>query len=163
MSFTAKVKRSLPLLRQGIQGEVQFHDSHLSMTRVGLHLDCRVQGNAVGGAATVGGYPCPGVVDQNPAHGLRNQREEVSPVGKLDFGTADQLQIDFVHQRSRPQRMARALLAQVPPGNAMQIGIHGVHQFAARRFVSGAELLQQLGDLGFPFADAISILSRASC
>src|SRR5262249_2480923 len=52
---------------------------------------------------------CPGVIDQNAAHGLGGNRQEVSPILIGDYLSAKKPDTEFVDQRGGLERMISAL------------------------------------------------------
>src|ERR1700730_15061550 len=61
---------------------------------------------------------------------------------------AEKLEMSLVHQRRGLQRMIGSLLAEMPLSDTVQCGIHYIHQFRARGFVSVAQLPEQFSDVG---------------
>ena len=86
------------------------------------------------------------MIDQDPAHGLSGDAEEVRAVLPLDF-LIHQFQERLVDERGRLQGMARALSAQVISGLTAELLVDKGHQFVERLLVSCVQLLEQLGDV----------------
>jgi hypothetical protein len=96
-------------------------------------------------ASTFGSFPPPRVVDEDPPHQLRGDREEMRPVLPLHVTLIDQLQIRLVHKRRGLQRVVRALAPEVPPGQRLQFGVDHGHHSVEGFLVASPALLEELG------------------
>ena len=65
-----------------------------------------------------------GVINQDAAHELGGDAEEVGAALPINAGLIHQLHVGFVDQRRRLQRMVPAFAAHVVGGDAAQFGVH---------------------------------------
>jgi hypothetical protein len=75
------------------------------------------------------------MIDQNVAHKLGGNGEEVNPVIPANGGVSNQSQIGFVHQRRALQGVILALPGQAVPGEAAKFIVDEGDEFFARRAV----------------------------
>ena len=99
-----------------VEGLVERQDVDLAR-RLGRG-DGDVQRHLLDLAAPLLGAAAAGVVDQDPAHRLRGDREEVTAVLPGDPRLIDEPEVRLVHDRGRLQRVAGRLLPEVPFGDA---------------------------------------------
>ena len=93
-------------------------------------------------AAPLLGVAGPRVVDQDPAHGLGGDREEVAAVLPGDARLVDEAEIRLVDDGRRLERVARALSPELALGDLAQLRIDERHEpLDGRRvaFVPGDE------------------------
>jgi len=74
----------------------------------------------------------PRVVDQDSAHHLRSDTEEVRTILPVDLALVEEPQIDLVNQRGRRQRVIDPLVSELPCRNPPKVLVHGREQFAER-------------------------------
>ena len=73
------------------------------------------------------------IIEQNPAHYLRRDAEEMGAILPLDLSLIDQTQVRFVDQRGRLQGMIRVLPPHVAVRQAMQFALNeGQEPFEGR-------------------------------
>jgi hypothetical protein len=89
--------------------------------------------------------PCPGVIDQQVAHLLCGDGEEVGPVLPRHRLTGEQLEVQLVDQRGRLQGVSRPFLLQMPCCQAAQFLVGGSKQALSGLPVAGAPLAEELG------------------
>lgn len=90
-----------------------------------------------------------GVVDQDAAHHLRGDGQEVRFVGECGGVASEQAHVGLVDQRRRLQRVSRILALQPAYGDAMQLAVDERDQFLGCRLVSVAQAVQQNRDARF--------------
>src|SRR3989454_6350932 len=95
-------------------------------------------------ALCVGMTPC--MIDQDAAHQLCGNSEEVRAVFPVNALAIDQPHICLVDQRCRLQRVTGTLAAHVMAGQLAQLAIDQRHQLVERRFVAVTPLNKQLRD-----------------
>jgi hypothetical protein len=131
----------------------QFHDTTLSRVEFRQTVQQVVQSNDVQvglrgkqcGAIELHAHPAagafphlspPGVVDEDPAHHLGRQREELRPVLPRQSSLLDESKIRFVNERGRLQRVARFFSSEVCTGAPAQIPVHQRDKALARGIVA---------------------------
>ncbi len=87
------------------------------------------------------------MVDQDPPHRLRGDREEVPAVLPLDSGLVDQPEVGLVDERGRLQRLVRPFAAELAPGDRAQLAVDPRHQALGRAVLAARPGLEQCGDL----------------
>jgi hypothetical protein len=87
------------------------------------------------------------VADEDVAHGVSSHREEVGAALVPYLIEVDELQIGFVDERRRIQRMASALVHQSPMGNAPQLVIDDGEEMIEGGTVPFRECTKQAGDV----------------
>jgi hypothetical protein len=75
------------------------------------------------------------MVDQNVAHKLSGNREEVNPVIPANRGISNQAKIGFMHQRRALQGVVLVLPGEAVPGEAAKFIVDEGDEFFARRTV----------------------------
>ena len=73
------------------------------------------------------------MVDEDPAHRLRGDGEEVTAVLPVHPRLVDETEIRLVDERGRLERVAAALLSEVTPGELPELGVDERHQLLERR------------------------------
>lgn len=89
----------------------------------------------------------PRMVDQNPSHRLRSDREEVSPGLVGDRLGAEQADAELVHQRVGLECVLPAFVMQESRRELMQLRMNHVEQAVARALVALAPFGQPHSDL----------------
>jgi hypothetical protein len=69
------------------------------------------------------------VIDQNSAHHLSRDGAEMWPVLPARVALVDELEIRFVYERGRFERMARPLALQIRSGERTELAVHHRHEF----------------------------------
>lgn len=87
------------------------------------------------------------VVDEDPSHGLRRNREEVRPVLVRDRLASEETDTELVHQRARFERMIAALVAQETCRNLAQVGMNDVEEPLARVIIATPPIDEPFSDL----------------
>ena len=87
------------------------------------------------------------VIDQDPAHRLRGDREEMDPVLVRHRLAADEAEVQFVDDGVRLQRVVVPLPLEQSRGERAQLRMHDRKQPIARPFVPGAPVGQPARDL----------------
>src|SRR5688572_1358069 len=77
-----------------------------------------------------------GVINQNPAHHLSRDPEEVSAVLPVHLGLINQPQISLVHKRGGLQRVTGGFHSQVPVSHSAQFLIYSLNHVIERSSVS---------------------------
>jgi hypothetical protein len=88
-----------------------------------------------------------GVIDQDTAHDVRRDREEMSAALPAHAALIDELEIRLVDERRRGKRMVAALTPQVAPGQATQFAVNGVHQRGSDRLLAVAPRRKESRDI----------------
>ena len=86
-------------------------------------------------------------VHEHPAHLSRRHRQEVLAVLPLHALRVDQPEIGLVDERRGLQAVPGALAGQAVTRDAMELGVHGLHELLERSAVAAAPCLEQLGDV----------------
>lgn len=86
-------------------------DSGESSRALGVEDEDLVEGDEVVFAATLGGEPGAGVIDEDSAHELAGDGKEVGAIGEVGFTLLDELEICLVDKGGGLEGMAGALLA----------------------------------------------------
>ena len=85
------------------------------------------------------------MVNHDVAHQLRGRRDKVGPALPDRLGVINQLQVGFVENGGRLQRVADPLPAHVMVGEPVQFRMQQREQFPQRFLVSVAPFAKQLG------------------
>jgi tRNA A-37 threonylcarbamoyl transferase component Bud32/tetratricopeptide (TPR) repeat protein len=139
-----QVRQRALLARQGVDRQVQIEQTDRRQTSLRLDIDGRLQLQTP--AAAPRARPRARVIDENPAHRLRDDGEEVRAIAEMHGRPAEQLQVGLVHQGGGLQGVIRPLFPQMRSGDAAKDHIHRIEQFGARRVVTRAEPIEQLRD-----------------
>ena len=99
-----------------------------------------VEHHAAQAAAVLAGGAPARVVGQDAPHHLRGDAEEVGAVLPVDVALADQAQERFVDEVVSLERLAGALVVEVPPGQAAQLVVDQGHELVERLVVAAAPL-----------------------
>jgi len=116
-------------------------------------------------AAAFSGITRARLIDQDLAHEVRSDAQEVRAAAIVGLILCDQADVRFVNQRGRLKRVTGPLVAQLAIGEAAQLGIDQRHQAIKRGLVASSELLQNKRDglcPGQSSLGCISISSRSS-
>ena len=89
-------------------------------------------------AAALVGDARPRVVDQDPAHRLGGDREEMRPILVRHRGPAEEAKVELVDDGIGLERVVAALAAQQPGGELAQLRVHDGEELVARLLVAGA-------------------------
>ena len=84
-----------------------------------------------------------GMIDQNLAHQVGRDAEELRAAGALHLRLVHQPQVGLVDQRRRLQRVVRPLAADIGGREAAQFAVDERHQFAQCLLVAAAPGLEQ--------------------
>jgi hypothetical protein len=84
----------------------------------------------------LGGLTRARVVDENPAHRLRRNPKEVTPVLPLDTTLIDELEIGLVHEGGRRNGVIRALSPQVRFRELFELAVQDLDQLTLRNPVA---------------------------
>jgi hypothetical protein len=93
-------------------------------------------------------------VDEQIAHDLGGEGEEMRSVGQIHAWGIDEAQIGFVNQTGRVERALNRRSAQAPMSELVESVIHERHEPIASAFVSGAPLAQETCDVSRGRCDA---------
>src|SRR6185436_8296389 len=113
-------------------------------SRAMTSTDC--SGSVTGSPSSKVTRGCPRPLDQDLPHRVRRDGAEVRPVLPALGPILQQLQIRFVHQRRRLQRLARALTFEIVRGEPAQLGVDHRHQRLERRLVAPRGAIDELVD-----------------
>lgn len=86
------------------------------------------------------------MVDQNAAHHLGRDSEEMVPILPPCAGLIDEPHVGLVHEGGRLQRMAGAFARKVPPGQRTQFVIDAIEQLFVGILHAVGSVDQQIGD-----------------
>jgi hypothetical protein len=98
-----------------------------------------------GAAATLGCRPPARVIHGELSHRLRRQRKEMLPVVDGELRVLRELQVRFVHQDRRLQRLVAAL-SEAMPGQRAKLVIDERHQPIDRSTIAAAPCGKQFSD-----------------
>jgi hypothetical protein len=93
------------------------------------------------------GAASPGVIDQDPAHGLGRDGEEVPAILPEHPVLIDQAEEGLVHQGRGLERVIGALAAKLAGGDRAQLRVDERHQLVESCVASRAPGIQEAGDL----------------
>ena len=144
--------------------EPQLDDARLTFVEGGEPLERLVEGKQVDRAALGGDHrfverhlrrgatPFDAlvgsrVVDENPAHRLRRDPEEVRAVLPPDVALLDELHKRLVDQRRRLERVVLALAPQVARGAASQLAVDQREELVERVLLAGRQIVEQARDV----------------
>jgi hypothetical protein len=99
------------------------------------------------------------VIDEDAAHQLGRDSEEVRAAGEARLPLIDELEVRLVDECRRLQGVAGALAPQVARGQAPQLRVDERHQLVERARVAAAPTLQKYGDV-FGLLSAHVLMSR---
>ena len=102
------------------------------------------------------------VIDEDPAHGLRGNREELRPVLPARPMLLHQAHPGFVHERRGLQRVALSFVAQPDARHLAQLGVDERHELLSGASVALLPRLQQLRELLAASRSGIIASVRAS-
>jgi hypothetical protein len=105
-----------------------------------------VQTDLPGALAALLSQMVTGMVDQDPAHYLGGDAEEVGTVLEFLSGLIDKAEIRFVDQGGGLQGVARSLAPHVTASHAMQFGVNKVQEAVFSIGVAAGKALEKLGD-----------------
>jgi hypothetical protein len=88
------------------------------------------------------------MVDENAAHQLRRDAEEMRAVAPLDAPLVDQSKVRLVHERRGLQRVSRTFTPHRAARLTMQLRIDDAKQPIRNRLIAPAPGEKQLSDLG---------------
>jgi len=91
--------------------------------------------------------PTPRIVQENPAHQPRGDREKVRAVAPVDAPLIDELHIRLVDERGGLKHVIAPLAREMPRRDDAQLVVDERHQPVERLAVASLPLLQQLGNL----------------
>jgi hypothetical protein len=94
-------------------------------------------------AGPFGHLSAPRMINENPAHHLRGQREKLGPVFPRQVSLVDKSKIRFVDERGRLQRVARPLASEVGASPSAQILIQQREEAIACGLIPSAPGLKQ--------------------
>ena len=100
-----------------------------------------------GNAAALDASLRPRMIDEDAAHGLCGDTEEVRPVLPAHVALFDQLQERFVDEGGRLQRVVRALPPEIPGGLTAELAMDERHQVLQGVRLASAEIVEQAGDV----------------
>jgi hypothetical protein len=127
-----------------LQREIQRDDIHRQ------RLDCRIavlERDSIAPAAFLRVMRSR-VIDEDAAHQVRGDREELGAVLPLDPPLIDELQVGLVDEGGGRQGVIGPLPLQVAAGQPSQLRVDGVEQDAARALVALAPGDQEPRDIG---------------
>jgi hypothetical protein len=87
------------------------------------------------------------VIDQNPAHCLLSDREEVSPVVVRHRLSTDEAKVELVNDGVRLECVIRSILLEQPCGEHAQLWMHDCEEPVTGLFVPGTPVGEPAGDL----------------
>jgi len=94
-------------------------------------------------ASALAGSMTAGVVDEDAAHQLRGQTDEVRAVLPGQIPLTEQLQKGLVHEGGGLKRVVGPLMAEVPDGESSQLAVDERHEAFAGAGVAFAPCRQQ--------------------
>ena len=112
-----------------------------------IQIDRRRVFGANRAATALGRGPGPRGIDEDAAHDLRRQREEVDPIAPLDIVGVDQPKVDLVDERGALERHARALVPHMTSRLRQELLVDERRELFERVLVPIAPCLQQAGDV----------------
>jgi hypothetical protein len=89
------------------------------------------------------GAVAPRVVDQDSAHHLRGDTEEVPTMLPVDVALVEEPQIDLVNECGRRQRVIDALVSQLARGNLTELLVHDRQQLVESGLRAATPLPQE--------------------
>jgi hypothetical protein len=89
------------------------------------------------------------VIDQNSAHGLGREAEELRAALPVDAALIHQLDVGLVYERRAFEGVVRPLVAQVPGRDAVQFLIDERHQSLECLPIAFTPTPEQIGDVGW--------------
>ena len=129
-------------LRERLQRVVERDELRRALVR---HGRLAVERDVPVLAAALAGRPLARVVDEDVAHHLRGDGEEVGAVLPVHVLLPDEPQEGLVHQGGGLERMSAPLAVDVAVGEAMKRVLDQRQELAERRFIAVSPLLQQAG------------------
>ena len=128
-------------------GQQRVQIEQLLARRSGTRAIHRRQPDALLLTTTLVGDARARVIDQDPAHRLRGDREEVDPVLVRHRLAADEAEVQLVDDGVRLQRVIGPLPLEQSRGERAQLRMHDRKEPVARPFVPGTPVGQPAGDL----------------
>jgi hypothetical protein len=86
------------------------------------------------------------MIDQDPPHHLRGDREKVRPILPGDAVLSHQAHVRLMHERRRLQRVIGSLTAQIRTRPQLELPIHDGHQPIPRLKIAAVPRTQQMAD-----------------
>ena len=96
---------------------------------------------------SLGHAPCPCTIDEDAAHHLRRDAEELTAVLPRRAALVDEFQVRLVHERRRLQRVIPPFPAHVGARAPPQISIDERQKLLECSLVAAGPRVQQLGDV----------------
>lgn len=106
-----------------------------------------------------GGLAHAGVVDEDAAHGLGGDGEEVGAIFPVKRLPAHELQVGLVDEGSGLKSVTGPLSAEVTGGEALQLRIDDIEQGRTGVEVTGAQIGEEASDLAGGFLIAVGLHS----
>jgi hypothetical protein len=88
------------------------------------------------------------MIDEDPAHHVRGDSEEVGAVLPLDPALIHQPQIGLVDQCSGRKGVVLTLTPEIAPGQPPQLAVDRLHQIRTRVLITAAPGDEQAGHVG---------------
>jgi hypothetical protein len=106
--------------------------------KIEAHHYCRLEGQSFLSRATLASPPAARVIDEDAAHHLGSQGEEVGTTLQITPTLTHKAQVGLVHQRCRLQGVIGPLVSQMAGRQATQFRIHARQQLVQRRPIAAA-------------------------
>ena len=101
-----------------------------------------VDGHTAYAVATLDRVVTASVVNQDPAHDLCRDAEEVRSILPVDMALVDEPEVDLVNERRRLQGVVRPLASKLPRGRAPKLCIHERQQLIERSPIAATPIAE---------------------
>ena len=141
----------LPVVELGEPFECVIQDEHIHRLALAAPTDCHVGIVEREWSHAIATLPCPSaacVIDENAAHELRRDAEEVRTVPPFDAALVDEAEIRLVHQRRRLKGDLIRLAPHRTGCLTMQLGIDGREELLANLLLARPPTNEEASDVG---------------